>query len=277
LKTLLKRTVIFGISVMCGAMASAQDAGQSIDRITGDVYRYHSDFYYSLVTVTNEGVVVVDPINSNAVGWLKRTLKDMTDQPVTHLIYSHSHSDHASGGVYFRAENIIAHVNAPKAIDGVKPTERFEDTKTFSLGDKTFELTWLGEGHSKDLIAVIVRPENVAFVVDIASPKRLPWRDFANDDIDGTILQIEKLLTLDFEHLAPGHGRVGVKSDAELTLGYLVDLRAQVLEGLKAGKTVEELQDAITMDTYQDWSNYSHVRLNVEGMAKFLKKKEQIK
>lgn len=261
---------MFGTSIM------AQDADEAIENVSGDVYRYHSAFYFSLVAVTDEGIVIVDPINSNAVGWLKRNLKDITDQPITHLIYSHSHSDHASGGVYYRAKNVIAHANAPKAIDGVKPTERFEDTKTFTLGEKTFELTWLGEGHSKDLIAVIVRPENVAFVVDIASPKRLPWRDFGKDDIDGTIRQIEKLLTLDFEYLVPGHGRVGVKSDAELTLGYITELRAQVLEGLKAGKTIKELQSAIKMDAYKDWSNYSHVGMNVEGMAKYLMKKEGI-
>ena len=192
--------------------ASAQaQSGNDLTRIAGDVYHYHHEAYYSLVTITGEGVVVVDPINSTAVGRLKRILKEMTDQPVTHLIYSHSHSDHASGGVYFRAKNIIAHANAPKAIDGVKPTERFDETKTMTVGGKTFEMTWLGEGHAKDSIAVVVRPENIAFVVDIASPKRLPWRDFPGDDIDGRMEQIRKIQSLDFDILAPGHGSVGVK------------------------------------------------------------------
>ncbi len=266
---------LLATSLVAGSAALAQDASRSLDKITGDVYHYYNDAYFSLVAITGDGVVVVDPINSGAVGWLKRKLPELTDQQVTHLIYSHSHSDHASGGVYFRAETIIAHANAPKAIDGVKPTVRFEDTKTLEVGEKTFELTWLGEGHGKDLIAIIVRPENVAFVVDLAPPKRLPWRDFPSTDIDGMIEQLKKLMTLDFEILAPGHGRLGVKADAELTLEYMMTLRQRVQEGLDAGMSVEELRAAIPMDEYKSWSNFSHVGLNVSGMARYLLRRDK--
>ena len=180
-----------------------------------------------------DGVVIVDPINADAANWLKDNLATITDKPITHLIYSHSHGDHASGGkVYVDAgARVIAQANAPDAIDGVKPDERFDDTKTLEVGGKTFELTWLGEGHGKDLIAVVVRPENVAFITDGGPRQKTPcrFRDMPRSDIDGWINQVKKVETLDFDIFAPAHGNVGVKADATDARIYMEKLREQVL------------------------------------------------
>jgi len=81
----------FFISVSLGiaSVATAQDAPKrSIEKIAGDVYRFQNNFHYSLVVLTSEGVVVVDPINSDAASWLRDELKTLTDKPVSHLIYS---------------------------------------------------------------------------------------------------------------------------------------------------------------------------------------------
>ncbi|MEY8099790.1 hypothetical protein AB9F29_20700 [Falsihalocynthiibacter sp. S25ZX9] len=115
-------------------------------------------------------------MNAEAAGWLKDNLSQITDKPITHLIYSHSHGDHASGGSVLGAETVAAQQNAPATIDGVAPTLRVVDTHELIVGSKTFELTYLGEGHGEDMLAVIVRPENVDFITDVAAPKRLPFR-----------------------------------------------------------------------------------------------------
>lgn len=250
--------------------AMGQDV-RSLSKVSGDVYRARSNFHYSLVVVTEEGVVVVDPINSIAATWLRENLATITDKPITHLIYSHSHGDHASGGAALGAKTVIAQANAPAEIDGVTPTKRFDDKMTLKLGGKTFELTYLGEGHGQDLIAVVVRPENVAFIVDAAAPKRMPYRDFPRSDIDGWINQIRKIESLDFEIFAPGHGGLGDKSDATAARIYMQDLRALVMAGLKAGKSVDTLAKEITMDQYRGWQQYAAWReLNVRGMARYL-------
>ena len=258
----------------------AQDIKREITKVAGDVYRFQNKFHFSLVTVTNDGVVIVDPINADAATWLKDNLSAITDKPITHLIYSHSHLDHASGGKVLvdAGAKVIAQANAPEAIDGVKPDERFDDTMKLEVGGKTFELTWLGEGHGKDLIAVVVRPENVAFITDAASPKRLPFRDMPRSNIDGWIDQVRKIETLDFEIFAPAHGNVGVKADAADARIYMEKLREQVLAGLKAGKSVDELAASVKMEDYKDWLSYDNWReLNVRGMARFLKETGQDK
>lgn len=252
--------------------ASAQEPKRSITKVKGDVYRFQNNFHFALVVPTGAGVVVVDPINADASTYLKTNLNKITNEQITHLIYSHSHGDHASGGSALDAKTIIAQENAPAAIDGVKPTKRFKDNYTLKVGSKTFELTHLGKGHGDDLIAVVVRPENVAFITDAASPKRLPFRDMPRSDVDGWINQIKKIESLDFEVFAPAHGNVGVKADAKDARVYMEKLRQQVLDGLKAGKSVEELEQSMTMAEYKDWQQYEGWRkLNIQGMARFLK------
>lgn len=259
--------------------ASAQDIKRSITKVAGDVYRFQNNFHFSLVTVTSAGVVVVDPINAEAATWLKANLSQITDKPITHLIYSHSHGDHASGGTVFKSAGalVIAQENAPDAIDGTVPDIRFSEEMDIRVGGKTFELTWLGEGHGQDLIAVVVRPENVAFITDAAAPKRLPYRDFPRSDIDGWISQIETIESLDFDIMAPAHGNVGTKLDATDARVYMLQLRDQVLRGLRAGKTTDELAVSVTMDAYKDWGSYANWReLNVRGMAKYLMETGQV-
>lgn len=272
------RFAVAAIAMLAVAAAHAQDAKRSITKVAGDVYRFQNNFHYSLVTVTNQGVVVVDPINEGAASWLKANLKQITDKPITHLIYSHSHGDHASGGAALGAKTVIAQKNAPDMIDGVKPTMRFDDQATIKLGGKTFELTWLGPGHGTDLIAVIVRPENVAFITDVSSPKRLQFRTMPSSSIDAWIDQVKKIETLDFDIFAPAHGKVGVKADNKDVLIYMQTLRAQVLAGLKAGKSTQELMTSVTLDAYKDWAQYKAWRaLNVQGMAEFLIRTGQVK
>ena len=267
-------TLLTLLTVPFSSTFGQSDAKRSVTKLADDVYRLQNNFHYSMVVVTDEGAVVTDPINADAAAWIKTEVAKLTDKPVTHLIYSHSHADHASGGATL-AENakVIAQANAPDAIDGVKVTERFEDTHEFTTGDKTFELTWLGPGHGVDLIAVIVRPANVAFITDAASPKRLPYRTMggAGTNIDHWIDQVRKIESLDFEIFAPAHGNVGVKSDATDVRVYMETLKAEVLAGLKAGKTIDTLKSEVTMSDYKDWGNYdSWLPLNVQGMASFL-------
>jgi glyoxylase-like metal-dependent hydrolase (beta-lactamase superfamily II) len=250
---------------------TAQEAKRQISNITGDVYHFNNNNHRSLLVVTSEGVVRVDPINAEAGDWLNANLAAITDKPVTHLIYSHSHLDHASGGSAHAGAEFIAHENAPVMLDGISPTLRIGDNHTLVIGNKTIEITNLGPGHDSHMVAVVVRPENVAFIVDVAAPKRLPFRNFGRSDVGGWIDQIKKAQELDFEIFAPGHGNVGTPADLDDAMTYMQDLMTGVLKGLKAEKTVSEITEELTLDDYKNWLQYEAWRpLNIQGMAKYL-------
>ena len=264
----------FIISATISALALpafAQDTVRKFHHVTGDVYLFQNNFHMSLIVPTSDGTVRVDPINAEAGAWLNDNLSEITDQPVTHLIYSHSHGDHASGGSAHADATIIAHEKAPAALDGTAPTMRVGDAHTLDLGGKSFELANIGGGHDNHMLVVTVRPENVAFIVDVAAPKRLPFRNFGGANIDDWIGQLETALTLDFDVFAPGHGTPGDKSDLEGALTYMNDLRSGVLEGLEAGKSVDQIKADLTLDAYSSWGQYEAWReLNIEGMAGYL-------
>jgi glyoxylase-like metal-dependent hydrolase (beta-lactamase superfamily II) len=257
--------------------AMAQDTKRALNHVVGDVYLFQNNFHMSLIVPTSEGTVRVDPINAEAGEWLNANLSQITDQPVTHLIYSHSHGDHGSGGSAHPGATIIAHEDAPSAIDGTEATMRVPDSHSFDLGGKTFELTNLGSGHDNHMLAVVVRPENVAFIVDVAAPKRLPFRNFGGANVDDWIAQVETALTLDFDVFAPGHGAVGDKGDLMDHLTYLQDLRAGTLAALEAGRSVDQIKTELDLSAYADWGQYENWRgMNIEGMAAFLQNSGQI-
>ena len=262
--------------------AGAQDANRSITQIKGDVYRFQNNFHYAIFVVTDAGIVVTDPINADAVTWLKAELSKRFDKPVTHMVLSHHHGDHASGGEAWGAIEVVAHENTKKHVEAGKvktamPTKTFSDKHTLTVGNKTLELTYLGVGHGDDLIAMVVRPENVAFVVDAVSPKRLPWRDFPHTDIDGMINQIKAVEALDFDILAPGHSVMGTKQDATDVRVYIETLKAGVMKGLNDGKSVEDILATDLVTSYKDWGAYDRFReLNTRGMARWLKESGQV-
>ncbi len=258
--------------------ALAQEPKREITNIAGDVWRFQNNFHTSVFVVTSAGVVVTDPINADVAAWVAAEISSRFGKPITHLVYSHFHCDHASGGAVFAdTATVIVQENAPAEIDGVTPDIRFAQAMSFTSGDHSFELTALGPGHGKDMLAMVIRPEGVAFVVDVVSPGRLPYKDFPGADIAGLIEQTRRVEALDFEIMSPGHSRLGDKSDAVEAREYVKWLRAAVAAELNAGKTVADIVTGLDTSAYQDWGAYGMWRdLNLQGMARWLKQSGEV-
>ena len=227
-----------------------------------------------MFVVTEEGVIVSDPINAEAAVWLENEIAKLTDKPITHLIYSHSHGDHASGGAIFAdTATVLAGANGPEDIDSVIPDTLVSEPINFTCGNHTLEITPLGSGHGTDMLAMVIRPENVAFVVDVVTPRRLPFKNFPGADLGGYIDQISVVEALEFDVLVPGHGALGVKADATENREYVEWLRDAVTAELKDGKTVEEIVVSLDTSAYAGRGSYENWRdLNIQGMADWLVK-----
>ena len=259
-------------------MAAAQDAPKrEITKIAGDVYRFRNNFHYSVFMVTPEGVIVTDPINADAARWLKDEIAKRFGLPIRYLVYSHDHSDHSSGGeVFADTALVVAHENAKIHIIGEKrptaiPQVTFSDRMTIELGGKVVELVYLGLNHSDNLIVMRFPAERIVYAVDIVSRNTLPYRNFPNVHVEGLIESLKRLEAMDFDILAPGHGELGTVADVAAHRGYVEELRAQVLDHMRAGRKLEEIKQAVTMDAYRNWGRYDAWReLNVEGMYRHL-------
>ena len=114
-------------------------------------------------------------------------------------------------------------------------------------------------------------------MVDAVSPRRVPYRDFPNTDIDKLIEQIRVLEGLDFEILAPGHSVIAGPQDVTDMRIYIEELKAAVLAELQAGKPVDEIVATVTMEKYADWGGRdAWLELNVRGMARWLKESGKV-
>ena len=102
-------TAIFGafISIFVIPDVEAQTTPRTIGHISGDVYEFTSGRRGTFM-ITSEGAVVVDPLDVPTAEWLKAEIWKRFKKPVTHVLYSHFHWDHASGGAVYNDGIVIA-------------------------------------------------------------------------------------------------------------------------------------------------------------------------
>ena len=273
MKIILRTLTALFLLPLLAAGAAAQEAKRSITEIGGGLYRFQNNFHYSVFLVTSEGVIATDPINAEAATWLRDEIAKRFDQKIKYVIYSHDHADHSSGGeVWADDAVVIAHENAKRVIIGEQrptavPDLTFRRKMTIELGGQTVELRYLGRSHSDNMIVVHFPAQRAVFAVDFTAVKRLPYRNFSDAYLPDWIRAIKRLGHMDFDIMLTGHGPNGTKQDAIDHGQYIDDLYNAVLDGMRAGKSLADLQASVTMDAYKDWGQYDNWRrLNIEGM-----------
>lgn len=263
---------------LAAATSVAQSADHEIVKVAGNVYRYTTAGYNSAFLVTPAGIIVTDPMNTDAATWLKTELKTRFNQPVKYVIYSHSHADHASGGeVFSDTATFVSHelTKATMVADKV-PTplaqETFKDSQTIELGGSSVELTYVGPNHGDGMIAMRFPRERVLFAVDFIPVMSIGYRDFPGAHFPGWLDSLKRVDAMDFDILVPGHGAVGNKAHVRMHRDYLDDLIAQVTRFVKEGKSVEEAKKLVDLTKYKAWGSYNEMRdLNIEGMYRIVR------
>ena len=266
------RTTISLLAILLFSNASFSQDTRSLTQISGDLYRFQNNYHYSVVLVTDEGVIVTDPINAAAAQWLKDEIATRFNKPISYLVYSHDHVDHSSGGEVFGSPTVVAHDNAKTdIINESRPTAvpnlTFSDNLTIELGGKVVELSYLGRSHSDNMIVMNFPEERVLFAVDFIPVKTVAWKTLTDAYIPDWIEALKKVESMDFDILMPGHGKPGTKADVTAFREYMEELHSAVLAGVQGGKSLEELKQEIKLPKYAGWSAYDdQLPMNIEGM-----------
>ena len=108
--------------------------GYRLQRAGDAGYVVISGFVQSSFVVTSDGVVVVDAPPALA-DTLPAAIKQVTDKPVTHFIYTHSHYDHVGSATHFPNAERIAHAETARILEVHADPERPLPTRTFD-GDQ---------------------------------------------------------------------------------------------------------------------------------------------
>lgn len=234
-----------------------QELGQGLYMITDNIYQ-------SMFLVHNRGVVVVDA-PPNYAARIPQAIAEVTSKPITHVIYSHSHSDHIGGAKSLGGQPIIIAQEETlrllrRAADPNRPlpSVTFSDRYTLRVGQQVLELSYPGDGHEPGNIFVRAPAQRVLMVVDVVFPGWMPWRRFAvAHDVPGHIAQVEAIRKMDWQTLVGGHvARTGTHADVEVQAEFNRDLRQAAAEALAATKPIVGMDPRDTTNPWAVYDNY---------------------
>lgn len=259
--------------------------GHSVKKISDDgLYVFRWWVYRNIFLITDEGVIVTDPMNPKAAKLLLSEIRKITDKPIKYVIYSHNHHDHISGGTIFKEEGakFIGHKNLLKELtDHPNPVTplpdiAFYNNYTLTLGNRTLELFYFGPNHGESLIVMRIPKEKILFIVDIVTPRRVAFRgmpDFWPDEWVRTLKEIEQM---DFDYVISGHGPESQPAiDSSVIVKeqrvYLEDLMSAVKTAMDSGiHNPDELKKNVKLPKYENWQYYNEwLPMNVERIWAF--------
>ena len=227
-----------------------------------------------LFTFTKDGIVLADTQFPDQSKHLIDELKKQQDMPFRLVINTHHHGDHSSGNISFKGitQHILAHANSKANQEKSAIQNKTEDKQLYP--DQTYTSTWcekigkgniclhyFGAGHTNGDSLVHFEHDNVVHMGDLLFNRRHPFVDrSAGANIKNWITVLDKALdkfnkrtTYIFGHSAEGYEVTGTSEDLKAFSNYLEKLVAYVEQGIKAGKSKEEILKATSIPGAEEW------------------------
>lgn len=257
---------------------TAMAENYAIEQVKDNVYRFTAGKYHAAFMVTEAGIFVTDPINTDAARWLKKELQQRFDVPVKFMAYSHNHLDHVKGGEVFDSDEVtvIAHDDAARDLRWTRaptamPELTFSESLTVLLRDSEVQLQYHGPNNGRGSVSMRFMPANVLYVVDWIVLGRMPYQGLPGYDIHGMRVSTEAVLEKPFEKFIGGHGEIGDYEDVVAYQGYLTQLYESVRDGMLAGDDLATLQSEIQLRDYQHLDRFEDWRaLNIKAVYETL-------
>ena len=275
-----------GLLLLTG-VADAQEtrARFEVINVTDEVYVHRDNGHMNLFLITDEGIVVVDPINPDAGSNLVQELQRMApDKKLLAIVYSHYHADHAGGArplldVYGDDVPIVANKRTGELLSDknwksvVPPTKLIDPPWSMKAGDLTLEMRHVGPNHSSDMLVAWVPEAKLVYIVDFISNEGVGYRDLPGVWLPQYWDSIDKVLEWPIEIATFGHGMPGNKKSIEDHAEYWHKLRAATRDAIANGVTEDEAVETIRMPEYKEWRSYEEwFPMNVRGVYRYEKK-----
>jgi glyoxylase-like metal-dependent hydrolase (beta-lactamase superfamily II) len=231
----------------------------------------------SFVT-TSDGVVVIDTPQLPTRAVEMRALAEARG-PIRYLVNTEHHVDHIFGNYYFKGAGTVVHhqgvydnfmvvgpdldpfAYAAEAIPTDDPDGQaiFPDRATYErdpnkgrivfsgdltlrVGEHTFQLLHT-PGHTPGQVAVYVPEERVVFTGDTVFSECQTW--LMSSNVPQWLEALERIRSLEFDHLVPGHGPITTKAYLATQREVLLDWTAAVAGAVAKGWTREETMQRV--------------------------------
>jgi len=238
--------------------------GYRVQDLGSGLYMITDNGYQSMFLVYDRGVVVMDAPPSFAAH-IPEAIAKITDKPITHLIYSHSHADHIGGAKALGGHPIIiAHADTlrllKRAADPNRPlpTISFADKYKLRVGNQVLDLSYHGNAHEPGNIFIYAPSQRVLMVIDVVFPGWMPWRRFAlAQDIPAYFTQVEEIGKMDWDTLVGGHvARTGTHADVQIQVEFDRDVKDAATKALATTTLGVGLNSADKLNPWAVFDNY---------------------
>jgi cyclase len=266
-----------GVLVGHSALAQGQDFSKveiKATKVAGSVYMLEGAGGNIGVSVGEDGILLVDDQFAPLAPKIQAALKNITDKPVKFVLNTHWHGDHTGGNEQFGASaSIIAHENVrkrlasegagrdgqkrPAAPKGALPIITFDDRLTVHLNGEDIRAIHYPKGHTDGDAIIFFPKSNVVHMGDDFFSGRFPFIDLqSGGSVRGLIANLEKVIPEipAGAKLIPGHGPISSVDDLKAFLSMLKETTALVQAGIKAGKSLEQLNKEKALGKYDKWS-----------------------
>ena len=216
------------------------------------------------VLVADSGVVLVDTMNPGSGPEILAQVRSVTNKPVTMIINTHTHFDHAGSNTEFPAtvefvahENTRANMAKPtcppvthcQAFKGENekylPKRTFKDRMSLLSGKDRIDLYYFGRGHTNGDNWIVFPAVRAMHTGDMFQRKNLPFVDTANNG--GDVLEFSRTLIAAASTIKGVDTVIAGHSPTLLTWNdftdysqYYAEFVGSVQGALKAGRSVDE-------------------------------------
>jgi glyoxylase-like metal-dependent hydrolase (beta-lactamase superfamily II) len=241
----------------------AANASIAVRKLRGNVSTVVGSGGNIAVLTGSEGHILVDAGITASRPGLTEALSSLGRVPVSHLINTHWHFDHADGNEWLNREGatILAHENTrkhlseatrvedwdfnfPAAPAAAVPREVFTTDRIVNLNGDIVELKHFGPAHTDGDAVVLLSEANILHAGDIYWNGFYPFIDYSTGgSIDGTIRAVDAILALVSEEtiIVPGHGEpASNKAELKNYRDMLVAVREKVADLKRQGRTADD-------------------------------------
>ena len=227
--------------------------------------------------VFRDFVVVIDanyPWGARAV---MSDLRQTSKLPIRFVFDTHYHADHAygnsvwvdAGSTIVCSEDCTAESKAKNTPGWARNTEAgeyslkpyrlehpqiaFQDRMVVDDGSRHLELVRIGPAHTRGDAYAYLPQERILFTGDVVVNNTQHNLSDPDADPEHWVSVFDNLSKMDIATLVPGHGPLGNVDTIRGDRAFMADLIKQVRAGIAAGKTADQVADAIDVAGHKPW------------------------
>ena len=240
------------------------EKGYLVQPIGDRLYAVLDGGYQSMFMVYDKGVVVVDAPASFGLKLLA-AVREVTDKPITHLVYSHPHTDHiGAAGLLPAGVTILAQQQTADVLRRARDPKRPVPTLTF-LKDlhpapgRSGARTQIPGSQPRSRQHLHLRSE--AEGADAGGHRFPGWVTFKNfslaEDIPGFLQAHDQALAYDFTTFIGGHvNRVGTRADVLASKAYAQDVQSNAKRAFEVVDYAKAVADVPPQNVFAIYKVY---------------------